>query len=135
MNRSFTAVNEDHISSENVSEIIKNYEFHPSIIKIKENVEIKEKFKFVNVNPEIIKDEIDKLNPKKACFGNDIPVKLLMGNSDIVCEPLANIYNNSKNNQKYPISLKDVTPVHKPNQKNEKVYRKNYRPVSLTPIV
>ena len=61
----FTTVNEDHISSENVSEIVKNYEFHPSIIKIKENVEIKEKFKFINVNPEIIKDEIDKLNPKK----------------------------------------------------------------------
>ena len=82
----FTTVHEDHISSENVSEIVKNYEFHPSIIKIKENDEIKEKFKFINVNPEIIKDEIDKLNPKKACFGNDIPVKHLMGNSYIVCE-------------------------------------------------
>ena len=42
----FTTVNEDRISSENVSEIVKNYE-----------------------------------------FGNDIPVKLLMGNNDIVCEP------------------------------------------------
>ena len=33
------------------------------------------------------------------------------------------------------MKVADVTPVHKPNQKNEKVYKKNYRPVSLTPIV
>ena len=68
----FTTVNEDDISSENISEIDKNYELHPSIIKIKENVEIKEKFKFRYVTPEDIKDEIDKLNPKKACTGNGI---------------------------------------------------------------
>ena len=58
-----------------------------------------------------------------------------MGNSDIVCQPLSDIYNMSKNNQKYPISLMvaDVTPIHKPDEK--KVYKKNYRPVILTPIV
>ena len=133
----FTTINEDDISSENISEIVKNYEFHPSIINIKENVKIKEKFKFKNTISEEIKDEIDKLNPKKACISNDIPAKILMGNSDIVCDSLSNIYNISKNNQEYPIPLKvaDITPVYKPNDKNEKVYKKNYRPVSLTPIV
>ena len=42
-----------------------------------------------------------------------------MGNSDIVCGHLANIYNDGKNNQNYPISLKiaDVIPVYKPNEK------------------
>ena len=133
----FTIVNENDISSENINEIAKNYELHPSIIKIKENVEIKEKFKFRNVKPEDIKDEIDKLNPKKASIGIDIPAKILMGNSDIICEPLSKKCNNSKNNRKYPNSLKvaDGIPVHKSNEKNEKLYKKNYRHVSLIPIV
>ena len=60
-----------------------------------------------------------------------------MGTSDIVCDTLSNIYINCKNNHDYPISLKvaDVAPVHKPNEKNEKIFQKNYRPVSLTRIV
>ena len=59
------------------------------------------------------------------------------GNSDIVCEPTSNIYNNSKNKQEYAISLKiaDVTPVLKPNEKNEKTFKKIYRPVSPIPII
>ena len=81
-------------------------------------------------------DEIDKLNPKKSCIGNDIPAKRLMGNSDIVCNNLSNIYNDCKNNYDYPISLivSDVTTVYKPNEKNEKTFKNNYRPVSLAPI-
>ena len=63
--------------------------------------------------------------------------QLKMGNSDIVCEPLSNIYNIYKNNRKYPISLKiaDVIPIHKPNEKNEKLYKQIYRSVNLIPIV
>ena len=47
---------------------------------------------------------------------------------------MSNIYNTSKNDQKYPISLKvaDVTPIHK---SKEHFLLKNYRPVSLIPIV
>ena len=33
------------------------------------------------------------------------------------------------------MKLPDVIPVYKPNEKNERVFKKNYRPVSLTPIV
>ena len=133
----FTVVSEEDIISENIPEIVKMYESHPSIIKIKENIKIEDKFKFKNITSNEIKDEIDKLNPKKSCIANDIPAKILMGNSDIICDPLSNIYNHCKNNHDYPTSLKvaDVTPVYKPNEKNEKIFKKNYRPVSLTPIV
>ena len=70
-------------------------------------------------------------------MGNDIPAKILMGNRDIVCNNLSNIYNDCKNNYDYPISLKvaEVTPVYKPNEKNENIFKKNYRPMSLTPII
>ena len=81
-----------------------------------------------------IESEINRLNPKKACIKNDIPCEMLINCKDIVSNYLSNIYNNSKNDQKYPISLKvaDVTPLHK---KNEKILLKKYRPVSLIPIV
>ena len=130
-------VNDVNIFSENVPEIIKRYENHPSIIKIKEKVQIKDTFVFKDIKSSEIKQKIDRLNPKKACIDNDMPARILMANSDIVCEYLALIYNNSKNNQNYPTSMKiaDVIPVYKPNEKNEKVFKKNYRPVSLTPVV
>ena len=110
------------IFSDNIPDIIKRYENHPSIAKIRENGQIRDKFVFKDVTSQI-KHEIDRINPKKSCTGNDITAKILMGNSDI-CEYLANIYNNSKNNQNYPISMKiaDVIPVYKPNEKNEKVF-------------
>ena len=47
-------------------------------------MEISEKFKYKNITPEDIKNEVDKLNPKMACIGNDIPAKILIGNSGIV---------------------------------------------------
>ena len=51
-------------------------------------------------NPNIIKDEISKLDPKKASVENDIPTKMLIDSQDIVCDHLSNIYNNSKNDHK-----------------------------------
>ena len=65
---------------------------------------------------------------------NDIPIKILKGTNDISCEHLTNLYNDAKNSNKFPTSLKtaDVTPIHKGEEKNIK---KNYRPISLTPIV
>ena len=67
------------------------------------------------MTPDEIETEINRLNPKKACIKNDIPCEMLINCKDIVSNYLCNIYNNSKNDQKYPISLKvaDVTPLHK----------------------
>ena len=47
---------------------------------------------------------------------------------------LSNLYNDSKNSETYPSSLKnaEVTPIHK---EKEKTSKKNYRPVSILPIV
>ena len=73
------------------------------------------KFLFKEITPDHFKKEISKLNPKKASIANDIPIKILIENSDIVCDPLANIYNISKNETIFPQSLKvaDVIPIHK----------------------
>ena len=60
--------------------------------------------------------------------------QILIGSGDIVCAYLSNIYNTSKEENKYPQSLKqaDLTPIHK---KENRTLLKNYRPVSLIPIV
>ena len=81
------------------SDIINRYGNQPSIVKIKEKVQIKDNFTFKDITASQIKKKIDRLNPKKACIGNDIPAKVLMGNSDIVCDLLVKIYNKSKDNQ------------------------------------
>ena len=119
---------------DDIDNIIIKYRSHPSILKIKENVIISNRFEFKNMTPEEVEKEIKQLNPKKACVENDLPTKVLVSTNDIVSHHLSNIYNTSKNDQKYPISLKvaDVTPIHK---SKEKFLLKNYRPVSLIPIV
>ena len=74
------------------------------------------------------------MDPRKASIENDIPTKILIGSGDIVRGYLSNIYNTSKEENKYPQSLKqaDVTTIHK---KEDRTLLKNYRPVSLIPIV
>ena len=61
---------------------------------------------------------------------NDILTKTLMGSYDVVGSYLSDAQNNS--NSHFPLSLKDVTPIHKA---KERIYRKNYIPVSLILIL
>ena len=82
---------------------------------MKENVKTEEKFLFNNTSSNDFKENICKLDPRKASIGNDIPTKILIGSGDIVCAYLSDIYNTSKEENKYPQSLKqaDVTPIYK----------------------
>ena len=125
---------DDNIRTTNIDEIISKYARHPSILKIKENVQIEEKILFNNTSRNDFKRNICKLVPRKAGIENVIPTKILIGSGDIVCGYLFNIYNTSKEENKYPQSLKqaDVTPIHK---KEDRTLLKHYRPVSLIPIV
>ena len=117
-----------------IDNIIKKYQSHPSIVKIKENVRVDSKFNFCDVTTDEIYKEINELDPKKASVEDDIPGKILKENNDIASHYLASIYNNSKNSKVYPSSLKcaDVTPIHK---EKETTIKKNYRPVSLLPVL
>ena len=64
-------------------EIIKQHESHPSILKIRENVKIREKFTFKDIDPKDISQRINDLDPKKSSVENDIPAKILIGSTDI----------------------------------------------------
>ena len=59
----------------------------------------------------------------------------MQGCVDIISQPLTDIFNREViQNKKFPSKLKlaDLTPVHK---KLEKVFKKNFRPVSILPLV
>ena len=62
-----------------LDEIIKQYESHPSIFKIWENVKIGEKFTFKDINPKDISQRINDLDSEKAGVENDVPAKILIG--------------------------------------------------------
>ena len=117
-----------------ISRIIRKYSSHPSILKIKENVKVENKFEFVDMTSNEIEIQIEKLDTKKSVMEGDIPAKMLKSSNDIVGNYLSNIYNTSKNSTSYPPSLKiaDVTPIPK---SKEKFLLKNYRPISLIPII
>ena len=72
-------------------------------------------------------------NPEKLVL--KIPAKMLIGNHDVVSRYLSDIYNRSKQFSNYPGRLKlgTVTPINKKSTKN--VLKKDYRPITLTPII
>ena len=117
-----------------IESVILKYKLHPSILKIKQNFKIETKFKFEDTTEEDTYSKIKSLDPKKACIQDDIPVKVLIGTNDIVSGRISGIYNKSKNTGSFPNSLKtaDITPIHK---EKEKTSKKNYRPVSILPIL
>ena len=118
-----------------IDEILKQYELHPSILKIKENIIIDEQFRFSDLVEQDMQDQIMQLNPKKAGIENDLPAEMLQGSNDIVSNHLCGIYNNSKSNESYPSSLKvgTVTPINK--KRTQTLRKEDQRPVSLIPIV
>ena len=92
------------------------------------------KFKFTDSAADLFYNEIRNLDQSKASVENDIPAKILMGSNDIVSEYLSKIFNKAKNECDFPrlLKLADVIPIHK---KEETSLMKNYRPVSLLPVV
>ena len=103
-------------------------------MNIKKNVKVENRFKFTDTTEDEIYSKIKSFDPKKAGVENDIPAKILIGSNDIVSGYIAKMYNESKNSNKFPVSLKtaDITPIHK---EKEKTFKKNYRPVSILPIL
>ena len=127
--------NEDEIhSNDTLDYIVNKYSKHASILKIKEYVNVEEKFSFSTTTTQEFQKQIDTLDPKKATVENDIPTKILNISKEITSSYLTKIYNVSKDDQNFPDSLKlaDVAPIHK---KGVRTTKENYRPVSLLPTV
>ena len=123
----------ENIHNEKLTTIIKKFENHPSIMKIKSKYTIQEMF---SVKPVTVKDveNIIKNIPKNKASGGEIPLNILK-QSRFTYEMLTDCINDAIVGENiFPDSLKfsDITPVHK---KDEKTNKENYRPVSVLPLI
>ena len=119
-------------TSDKINDIIKNYEKHPSICKIKSKCRGISSFSFWPVSVEEVKKIIRDLKTIKA-VGGKILTKILREcefNFDI----LTNCINKSIETGYFPDSLKlaNVSPVFK---KEDPFDKSNYRPVSILPLL
>ena len=121
--------------SDPVRKAVKKFKNHPSIIGIKKHVQVTEKFTFWEVDIEEMMSEINNLDAKKSGTFMNIPVKILKDVVDIVAETISQIWKvEIVQGRKFAGQLKlgDITPLHK---KLENIFKENYRPVSLLPVV
>ena len=121
--------------SDNVEIALKKFENHPSINNIKKMVEIDSKFSFSKITTTDVKIELKSLGTKKASTFMGVPSKRLKQVTDVIVEPLTQIWNIEViDHLKFPTRLKyaDITPIFK---KLERVFEKNYRPVSILPVI
>ena len=123
----------ENVHNENLTTIIKKFENHPSIMKIKSKYAIQEKF---SVKPVTVKDveKIIKNMPNKKASGGEIPLNILK-QSRFTYKILTDCINDVIVGEDiFPDSLKfgDITPVHK---KHETTNKENYRPRSVLPLI
>ena len=106
---------------------------HPSIVEIKNHVDVEKNFEFQHITSDKIEKIIDKINIKKASGFDNIPAKVIKQCKPIVSNQLTSLINLSIDTSVSPDSLKkaQVTPLHK---KNDPLSKTNYRPVSVFPV-
>ena len=117
-----------------INTIIKKFECHPSILKIKEKFSNENIFLFSDVSLGDIEQELKSLNVKKSGTFKNIPSKIFKDSISECSSFLLNLVNELIEKSEFPDELKlaDVTPVFK---KGETTNAKNYRPVSVLPVV
>ena len=97
-------------------------------------IKIKEKFKFISVTCNDVENVVNRLDISKATTNRNIPTNIFRQNVDICSGIITNIYNNCNIVPDFPSNLKyaDVNPIHK---KDDSTDKRNYRPVSILPVV
>ena len=70
-------------NSNSVSNIITKFKDHPSIIEIKDKIQVDEKFCFSLLDANEISDEINALDKNKPTSFNNITIKILIDSNDI----------------------------------------------------
>ena len=113
---------------------VNKFKAHPSILKIKDKINITEPFFFSIPDISVIQDQFDNLNINKPTTDNNIPAKILREHKDLCIPVITKLYSDSVNSSIFPSALKcaDITPGHK---KDKTTLKDNYIPVSILPTV
>lgn len=96
-----------------VIKAIKKYEYHPSIIKVRDNIKDGTIFSFDYVSLAAVEKEIYALDKSEAIQQSDIPTRIINENKDIFTQLIANNFNINLSNSDFPNALKnaDIKPV------------------------
>ena len=88
----------------------------------------------IEVTVDEVMERLSELDTTKACGPDKIPARLLKEYSEQIAPSLYCLFNHSLSIGQIPREWKsaDVTPIHKKDSKED---AKNYRPISLLPIV
>ena len=111
-----------YITEDPILNDIMKFKNHPSIIKIKEKIEVTYRCSFPETNDEDMVVKIKHLNNNKPTTFNNIPAKLLKQTNDRCSPFLTKIYNETKGNGNFPNALKlaVVTPTYKKGETTNK---------------
>ena len=116
------------------SNVIKHFESHSSILKIKGSVSSDTKFSFRKATFDEMLEQLKNLDPKEASPQESILPKTLKTNADLFCFPLVELFNRLVQEGSFPNDLKcaDVSSLFK---KGDTMFKENYRPISLLPAI
>ena len=118
-----------------IERAIKKFKNHPSTVNINRNIPKTTNFEFSQIDIDSIKKMTDNLDSSKSGTFGGIPTNCLKGVSDVSAKFLNSVCNNEVlKDLKFASGLKlaDIVPVFK---KDDSTLVKNYRPVSLLPII
>ena len=115
---------------EELDHIIRQFNNHPSILKIKENILVLVFFSLSNATEDDILRILLSLDITKGAGYDTLPPKVIKLAADIIAKPLSEIINLSKFNCLFPDMQKfaTVTPAFK---KEDRTCKGNYRPISI----
>ena len=93
-----------------------------------------ETFKLRNITVSEVWKALKELKPKKATGADGIPSRLLKDGAEALASPLSVLFNLTIQQNVIPVEWKKakVTPLHKAGEKDDP---KNYRPISVLPVV
>ena len=124
--------NNTDLLNDQLTDIIKKFQNHPSIKKLKSKYNFQEKFSFKSVPVNYVESIIKNIPNNKAARG-EIPLHILK-QCGFTYQMFTDCINDDLSQGIFLDSLKfaDITPVHKKDEANDK---QNYRPVSVLPLL
>ena len=124
--------NNTDLLNEQLTGIIKKFQNHPSIKKLKSKYNFQEKVSFKPVSVNYVESIIKNIPNNKAARG-EIPLHILK-QCGFTYQMVTDCINDALSQSIFPDSLKfaNITPVHK---KDEATDKQNNRPVSALPLI